>query len=320
MLKSSTSNCDPPVARLTGWLWSVTKDIQFDSVICPFCGSGAAARLFKEQGCEVTATAVFASFARQARALIENDSTTLDQFEAEAIIGPSEDTSQLLEGIAPAYGLSHSFGAWLDRCRANIERIDHEYKKSLAYTAVSKVIAQVFSLGEQAAMQSGEEDWNQVFRFYVAALNDMVFSNGKLCLAYEGTPERYVAESNADALCLYLPRENISKLTNAERFSELFNRFCHEKQLISELSDAKSKKLGTALTDAIEYSDSISKFLECADNIRIWFICASSDSPITPDETLETLSKLRNKVTVMRKEMVYSKSFSRNEYIYICEA
>ncbi|HOC91868.1 MAG TPA: class I SAM-dependent methyltransferase [bacterium] len=318
MLKTSTYN-GLPTARLTGWLWSATKDIQFDSVICPFCGSGAAARLFKEQGCEVTATAVFTSFARQARALIENDSTTLDQFEAEAVIGPSADTTQLMEGIAPAYGLPHSFGAWLDRCRANIERMDHEYKKSLAYTAVSKVIAQVFSLGEQSVAQSGEEDWNQVFRFYVAALNDMVFSNGRLCLAYEGNPERYVMESNADALCLYLPRESISKLTEAERFSELFNRFCHEKQMMSELSAAENETLGTALIDTSKYADLVSNFLERAKHIKLWFICASSDAPVATDEIYRILAGLKNKVTVMQKEMVYSKNISRKEYIYICE-
>jgi hypothetical protein len=314
-----TVNNHPPAnAPLVGWIWEISSDISFDSVYCPFSGNAVIARLFKEQGKEVTTTDVLSTWTLTARALIENDSAIIDPYEAESIIGPSTDISQIHEGTASAYGLPHEFGAWLDKCRANLEKIDYDYKKALAATVISRVIFYMFSLDEESKKRVAEEDWISAFQYYVMATNESVFATENACLSYEKDANLFTGEIFTDAMCFHLPSpRGVANVAPAERYAELFIRNCHEKELNGILAGLVKEGLGAATQDEKTYAANLRGFLDSASHIKHWLISSNGDSALGFDALHDLIASFRPHVTALTRKTIYSKSFSRNEYIFI---
>ncbi len=307
-------------APLAGWLWENSISIPFGSVFCPFSGSGAAARLFKEVGKEVVTTDVLATYSKTARALIENDETILDAFDEESIIAPSDRAVQRLEGMAGAYSLPPEFGAWLDNCHANIDQIDHDYKKALASAVIVHVINYVAAFDKPVRQNMPEDEWVSAYHYYLTSVNGNVFSNGKTCLAHDSDANRLVGGMETDAMSFYLPSaQGVADLRPAERFSELFNRYCFEKELDKTLASLVGG-LGAPVSGPEEYSSALDKFLASAAEVPVWFICANETSIVSPEDIQAVISKHKKNVRFMNKQMVYSKQLSRTEYLFIGQA
>ncbi len=314
-LKTTTNK-----APLAGWLWENSLSIPYGSIFCPFSSSGAVARLFKEVGKEVVTTDVLMTYSKTARALIENDETILDAFDEESIIAPSDRAVQRLEGMAGAYKLPPEFGAWLDVCYANIEQIDHDYKKALASAVIALVINYVAAFDEPVRQNMPEDEWISAYHYYLTSVNGNVFSNGKTCLAHDSDANSLVGSIETDAMSFYLPSaQGVADLRPAERFSELFNRYCFEKELDATLANLVTG-LGAPVSSPEEYSAALDKFLSSAVGIPIWFICANDSSFIKPDEIQAVVSKYKKNVRYLNKQMVYSKQLSRTEYLFIGQA
>lgn len=303
---------------LAGWLWEISEGIPFESIFCPFSGSTAIARLFKEQGKEVTTADVLAVFTHAARALIENDSTIIDPFETGSIIGPNSNIVQHHEGLASVHGLPHEFGAWLDKCHANIQEIDYDYKKALAMTVISRVISLMFSMDERTRNEIAGEEWTSAFHYYVTATNESVFSTDRPCFSYEKDANLLVGEVFTDALYFHLPsNRGVANLTPAERYSELFCRNCFEKELEQILNGLVKEGLGAPSPSGEIYASNLRRFLDSAGHIKHWIIAANSESPLAPDAITAVISSLGKKVRTLSKNMIYSKRISRTEYVFI---
>ncbi|MFA6449703.1 MAG: hypothetical protein WCX65_09555 [bacterium] len=302
---------------LAGWLWEVSKETPFGSVFCPFSGSAAVSRLFKEEGKEVVTTDVLLTHAEAARATIENDETILDAFDEEAIIAPFEGAPQRLEGMAAAYALPHEFGAWLDACYSNIEHIDHAYKKALAATVISLVINYVLSFDDFERSKMTDHDWIAAYHYYLVSVNNNVFSNGKTCLAHDRDANSLIKEIETEAMSFYLPSmRGVIDLRPAERFSELFNRHCFERELDNTLAGLVNG-LGGRFSDTAEYLAALESFLDSASSISKWLIAANEDSAPKPEALNSLISKFKKNVRLLSKKIIYSNKFTRTEYLYV---
>lgn len=304
-------------ANLTGWLWELSRQMSFKSVFCPFSGNSATARLFKEEGMEVVTTDVLLSNFNTARALVENDNTILDAFDEEAIISSNGNTVQYFEGIVGAYKLPPEFGAWLDICYANIAQLDDDYKKALASTAISRVIKYMLAFDENSRMRMTDDDWTNSFKYYVSWANGSVFSNGKTCLAHDMDANLLINQIETEALSFYLPSaEGVADLRPAERFTEIFNRHCFEKELDETLSGLVSG-LGAPLPDATAYKAALEEFLDSAKFMQVWLIAGNENSPVSLDEMKAMIAKFKGNSKALSKNISYSNGFTRTEYLFI---
>jgi hypothetical protein len=304
-------------APLAGWLWEISKEVPFGSVFCPFSGNAAVARLFKESGKEVVCTDVLLAHAEAGRALVENDDAVLDAFDEEAIIAPNSSSLQLLEGMVGAYSVPPEFGAWLDVCYANIEQIDHAYKKALASTVISLVINYILAFDEKARSKMTDDDWTSAFHYYLTSVNGNVFSNGKTCLAHDRDANSLIKEVETEALSFYLPSAHgVADLRPAERLAELFNRHCYEKELDKTLTGLING-LGAPMPDAASYQAALEQFLDSATSISKWLIAANEASAPKPETINALVSKFKKNVRMLSKNIIYSKQFTRTEYLFV---
>ncbi|HOX29147.1 MAG TPA: hypothetical protein PLQ76_08355 [bacterium] len=310
-----------PKTPLAGWIRESTKPIDFDSIFCPFSGNASIPRVFKSLGKEVITSDALLTYSQTALAFIENDNTRLDAFEAESLVGPNDHIMQQLEGIVAAYGLPPVFGEWLDKCHANLDRIDHEYKKALATTVISKVISFVMEYGDDRKSRLSEEDWISTFHYYVLAVNENVFSTDKSCIAHQQDSYKLVPEIIADAMYFYLySPDGITKLRPTERLSELFNRYCFEKELDYTLETLIKSGPGTKSLDAEQYLANLAIFLEASDHIPNWFIATNSAMVPGVDSVVKLISEYRKNTKLLSKEIVFSANYSRTEHFIVALA
>jgi adenine-specific DNA methylase len=123
--------------KLLEWIEFVAKDIEFDSVLDLFGGSGSVSYLFKRMGKRVIYNDFLKFNSIIAKALIENDNERLNEDEVDFILhsSPSQHNNFIRETFHDVY-FTDEENDYLDRIIHNINLIDSEYKRSIAYFAL----------------------------------------------------------------------------------------------------------------------------------------------------------------------------------------
>lgn len=184
-------------AKLVDWIWDSIRDLDFDTALDAFGGTGAVAHLFKKKGKAATYNDSLRFNYFIGLALIENAKEVLSE----------EDVKWLLErhlGIDYPMTIQNLFhdiyytdeeNAWLDQIVTNIRHVANPYKQALAYFALFQacIIKRPFNLfhrknlyirfrdvkrsfGNKATWDRPFEQW---FCHFVWEANRAVFDNGR---------------------------------------------------------------------------------------------------------------------------------------------
>ncbi|MEW6203135.1 MAG: hypothetical protein AB1546_14245 [bacterium] len=302
---------------LTGWVWSETRSLTFNSVFCPFAGNATLATMFKEDGKEVILTDLRLSKYRIGKALVENSLTILDPFDVDELTAANPQKQKIITALADTYGIRPGEAEWLDNYHANIEKLTDDYKKDLAHCIAMKIIHYIFSLKGEAAGVQPEEDLTPTFCYYLDSTNDKIFSNNKQCIANNDDANELVSSVHTDAMYFYAPHPSgCMEMGKETRLVELFNHYCSEGELGKQLK-CPSKGLGAVLKDKKSYCAALEEFLERATHIPLWIICSNAATRLISDsEMTRILEKFKKNVKSLTKELFLGKD-KWTEYLFI---
>ena len=302
---------------LAGWLWSETKDMEFDSVFCPFTGWPVIPAMFKEQGKGVITTDLLAAHYHVARALVENDEIVLDPFDVDKLLEPSSEKVQLMEGVCNAYGMDPEHGAWLDNLHANMDRLEDNYKISLAIAVALRVIRYVLSFNDSTRSVMPEEDLAGCFHYYVESLNTKIFSGGQACEAYHRDAAGAAASADTNAMYFYVPSSTgFAQLSPQRRMMELFARYCNEPELDAQLTvDAGAP--GAPMDSEQDYRAALESFLQSATHIPLWIIASNQNCLISREEFGKLLMDMKSELNMLSKKVILEGGDSITEYLFI---
>lgn len=172
--------------RLLPWIFEVLSDLDFETVMDPFSGSGCVAYLFKCMGKRVSASDFLAFPAIIAKATVENSDVVIDGPILERLLYKRKRTPDFIQKTFRNIFYSAEDLAFLDQISANIAALQNPYKKSLALSAlvrscVKKQPRGVFTVsgvrhddGRRATRLSIQEH----FLEQVQIFNATVFDNG----------------------------------------------------------------------------------------------------------------------------------------------
>ena len=175
--------------RLLPWIHSILGELEFDSALDAFAGSGCVAYLLKAMGKRVVAND-FLEFSRQiARATVENDGERLTEEEVAALGEPGPGHRDFIERTFSGIFFTPEDLRFLDTVWSNLPRISSPHKRALAIAAMVRSCAKrqprgVFTVaGDPARYKDGRRDLRlslrQHFREAVEAYNDTVFDDGR---------------------------------------------------------------------------------------------------------------------------------------------
>ncbi|MBI4185995.1 MAG: DNA adenine methylase [Chloroflexi bacterium] len=185
-------------AKLVDWIWDSVKDLDFDTALDAFGGTGAVAHLFKRKGKAVTYNDSLRFNYLIGLGLIENDDHLLTDEKVDWLLDrhPRINYPNIIQAVFQDIYYTHDENAWLDQTVTNIRHLADPYDQALAYFALfqSCIIKRPFNLfhrknlyirfndvkrsfGNKASWDRPFEQW---FRHFATEANQAVFDNGRV--------------------------------------------------------------------------------------------------------------------------------------------
>lgn len=175
--------------RLLPWIYDVLANIEFETVLDPFSGSGCVSYLFKAMGKTVISSDFLNFCATIGKAIIENPKVQLEEEEIDLLINKRTDHPKFIQKKFKDIFFTLDDLKFLDQISHNIHELKSPYKQALAISSLirSSVKRQprgVFTVaGDPEKYKDGRRDLRltlkEHFREQVTEYNKAVFSNGK---------------------------------------------------------------------------------------------------------------------------------------------
>jgi len=187
--------------KICEWICDKVSDLEFDTYLDAFGGTGSIAYKFKQMGKQVTYNDLLRFNYYIGKALIENDSVKLNKEELDWIFEKHEDIEYptfIYDNFHDIY-FTDEENKWLDQVITNINHIENPYKYAIAFFSLcqSCIIKRPYNLfhrknlymrlsdvkrsfGNKKTWDKPFENW---FTNFVEEANQAIFSNGKKNLA-----------------------------------------------------------------------------------------------------------------------------------------
>jgi len=183
--------------KIVDWIWDTLCELDFDSALDAFGGTGSVAYMLKYKGKQVTYNDMLQFNWYIGTALIENSQTKLTDNEIDFLLRRHESIQYptfIYDTFKDIY-FADEENRWLDMVVTNIDLIDDFYKKAVAYFALFQacIIKRPFNLFHRKNLYIRFSDvkrnfgnkttWDTPFevhfRQFVHEANQAVFSNGQ---------------------------------------------------------------------------------------------------------------------------------------------
>lgn len=302
--------------RLLPWLHEILSQVEFDSVLDAFSGSGCVAYLFKSMG-KVVTTNDFLNFASLlGKATVENSGEVLRPWDIDRLLAIPTKQERFIEETFEGIFFTVEDLQFLDQIWANLRQLRHPYRRAVAISALVRSCLKrqprgVFTVaGDPERYKDGRRDLRLALREHfleqVRVLNASVFDNGRQNRSLHGDVFD-IDPSGFDLVYLdppYVPRSDDNCYIKRYHFLEGLSCYW---QGMTILEDSRVKKLRKPYTPFSYRKDSISAFDRLFSRFRRSVIALSYSSNGYPDldVLVQLLGGYKRSVIVFEKEHRY---------------
>jgi adenine-specific DNA methylase len=323
--------------RLVEWIYEKSpKNVTtfFDA----FSGTSAVGFYFKSKDKKVISNDFLRFNYHIAKALIENKDSTLDEKDIIFLLGNEGKADSLIEDTFTNVFFEHDQARFLDQFRANVELLEDDYKKSLAFTVMTRALTRKVLLGHFAHLSairyskdpervrrnpSIARSLRELFRELVDEYNEAVFDNGQENIAYcEDTIELVKKLKNVDLVYFDPPYCGCHPdYQSFYHFLETFVRYWKDKKFTNG-TKAYSPKIKSGFVQKGEIKKSFFDLFKNSTHIPFWLISYNSRSSPNKEDMLSLIEQFR-KIEVFEYEYQnhYGGRGSRKgtrEYLFYC--
>ncbi|MFC4551802.1 MULTISPECIES: DNA adenine methylase [Halorussus] len=338
----STVDADFPTTRyqgskrkLSSWIWENLGRVEFDSMLDPFGGTGAISFEAKKHGKQVFYND-FLRFNHQiGLALIENNGARLTDEDVNWLLEEHDfDYPSLVQDEFDDLYYTDDENEWLDRMRVNIDKLDNEYKRAIANSAVSQaaLAKRPYNLFHRANLYMRTQDversfgnkttwekpFDEHFRNVVDEFNAAVFDNERENASYNEDVLNWENPPEADLVYLDPPYYDRTK-QNGETPYRFYYHFLEGWLQYDDWPDliddsVKTKRLQrnpSQWTDPDAVYNAFEKTFEKFSDSHIALSYNTAGLP-TPKELKNMLEYHKSNVVVEAKEHQYALSTSED--------
>jgi DNA adenine methylase len=295
-------------------IWTVASRFEFNSVLDLFSGSGIVSYMFKCQGKAVTSNDYMAMAATFSKAMIENNRVTLSQEEAEALLHDTNDSDGFVSNTFKGLYYSDEDNHLIDVIRANIKKLENEYSRAIAMSALIRACTKKRPRGiftyTGNRYNDGRRDLQislkQQFLEAVDAINKAVFDNGKQNKSIT-CDAMLVDGQNPDLI--YIDPPYYSPLSDNEyvRRYHFVEGLARDWKGVEIQQNTKTKKFKSYPTPFSKKDTAYEAFEQLFQKYKrsILLVSYSSNSLPTQDEMIEIMKKYKEHVEVIPIDYVY---------------
>lgn len=318
--------------KLTDWIWKSTPD-DVATAVDAFSGSAVVAYMYKTHGLGVNAIDRLSYCHHIARAIVENDSTTLSDEEIEALLADNAKAKDFVRKHFKGIYFEPGVHAVIDTIRSNIDSTGlGGFKRDIALFALGKAcITGKGGFGHfgTTKQQDGRADDPAGFRERFAAncrrINALVFKGERPCKAHHGDTRKILPGLKADAAYFDPPYATQFSQTNYERayhFIEGLMTWWEGKEIRTD-TQTKQYEIPTEVTRS-NASQFFQDFLGAAKHIKHWFISYRDHAFPTEPEIKKIIAAAGKASRMKSMEHKYSISAKHSEnsvaqeHLFVC--
>ncbi len=323
--------------KLVKWIYQCSpKNIK--TVFDAFSGTSAVGYHFKTQGKKVIANDFLKFNYHIGKALIENKNIILTNKDIKLLLQNNKTSDFFIEENFTGVFFEKEQAQFLDNFRANIDLLNNQYKKSLAFTIINRALTKKVLLGHFAHLKALDYSKNlkrikrnpaitrpikDLFLDLVNDYNHAVFDNKQQNKMYCQDIIGFIRNiKGVDLVYFDPPYYGCHPDYQAfYHFLETYVEYWKEKQFINKTKQYFPKKK-SGFTQKNEIVESFKKLFENSQDIPYWLISYNSNS--YPDkETMTNIIQQYRKTKVFENEYQnhYGGKGSRKgtrEYLFLC--
>jgi len=318
--------------KLTDWIWKSTPD-DVQTAADAFSGSSVVGYMYKIHGLGVHASDRLAYCHHIARAIVENDSTTLSDEEIDSLVADNPKAKDFVRKHFKGIYFQPGVHAVIDTIRSNIDSTGiGGFKRDIALFALGKAcITGKGGFGHfgTTKQQDGRADDAKGFRERFAAncrrISALVFKGERPCKAHHGDTRKILADVKADVAYFDPPYATQFSQTNYERayhFIEGLMTWWEGKE-IQTGSKTRQYEIPTEVTRS-NASQFFQEFLGAAKHIKHWII-SYRDQAFPSEAEIKKLVAGAGKSSRMKtREHQYSisakhgENSTAKEHLFVC--
>lgn len=266
-----------------------------------------------------------------ANSLIQNNQTVLDKNDLEIIFSGKPFEGFMFHNYSNIFFFPEECKE-LDLCRSNIDKLDSEEKKSLAFALMRRAMIRKmpysrFTLNWETILQLRDEEYsyqkykrkrayhNESFKHHflenVNEYNNAIFDNGKNNIAHNDDIFNLIENVKADII--YLDPPYTGTMNNYFGFYGLIDDF---------ISSTKTKPFENNFVSKSEAVLLFDKLFSKLKNFKYWFLSYNNSSYPRKEELLFLLNKYSNDVQVIERKHNYqitgkNKKEENKEFLFI---
>jgi len=302
--------------RLLPWIWSVLRDLDFQTALDPFSGSGCVPYLMKCMGKTVTASDFLNFCSVIAKAVVENDHVRLTEGDLDKLDSYDPRQRHFIERTFDGIFFTAEDLRFLDRALWNVRGLKCPYKQALAKAALIRSAVKrqprgVFTVaGDPAKYKDGRRDLRlsvrEHFREQVKAYNQAVFegaqSSQALC-----SDVFSLSDSVFDLVYLdppYVPRSDDNCYVKRYHFLEGLSCYWEGQEILLDSKVRKIRKKYTPFSYRHEATDAFDRMFR---QFRSSIVVLSYSSNGFPDlaTLVDLLAKYKGEVAVHERQHRY---------------
>lgn len=301
-------------ARVIPWIIDAVRDLQFETVLDAFSGSGVVSYAFKRLGKRVYSNDHMRYCYTVAHALIENNTSTLGDDDLELLLDTQLKRPGFVERTFQGLYFSDEENRFIDNLLHNIRFLEDPYKQSLARAALTRACLKkrprgVFTYVGTRYLDGRRDEKLPLRDHFVEAIrlfNNAVYDNGQANQAF--CTDVFDLDLHADLVYLDPPYYTPMSDNDYVRRYHFLEGICCNWQGVEILYRTKTKKLrkyDTPFSSKIRaYSAFEALFRKFSDSIIV--LSYSSNGLPTRTELLEMLRRIKCTVKLYEVPVVYS--------------
>ena len=301
--------------KLLSEIWNVASHFEFDTAVDLFSGSGIVGYMFKAYGKTVISNDYMAMSATFTKAMIENNTVTLPIEEAKKLLMQQCEIDRFVSDTFKDLYYTDEENVLIDILRANISKMDNQYKRAIAMTALIRACTKKRPRGiftyTGHRYDDGRKDLqktlSQQFLEAVEAVNNAVFDNHKENKSINGDA---MALSVSSPDLVYIDPPYYSPLSDNEyvrryHFVEGLARDWKDVEIQENTKTKKFKSYPTPFsTKKGAYNAFDNLFSKFSDSILI--VSYSSNSLPTQEDMINLMKKYKEHVEVVPVDYKYA--------------
>lgn len=322
--------------RFVDWILKFVPN-EAKSAIDAFSGSSAVGYALKRAGLKVISNDLMKYSYYISKALIENNNIKLTDNDIKVLLSENVNKDDFLEREFTNLFYTREECKFLDNLWFNIQKLDNDYKKALAYTAICRTLTRKVLFGyfcHKKAMEyrthehrvhrnpSINQDIKELFLLLLAEYNEAVFSNNKTNVAHNKDILEVIKDVKVDLA--YFDPPYVGVHPNYHGYYHFLETFVDYKKDSPLKNGTKmSPRKHSGFTKRSEITKNLENLFENSKHIPYWLISYNSRAFPSAEIMIGLIKKHKN---VRLEQYKYEQNFGgmggrkgSKEYLFACE-